>query len=130
MFFKIVIVTIIIIIIIIITIIMIINIINIIIIIIIITIIAKVLNSSLLIRDTLLIDWLIFFFFNVFIYIYTKTILQGRAQVRIFSLRVIKCFSIQEKKFGICKRPCNILFIILSPKKYQDSHFRCKRRDL
>ena len=28
-----------------------------------------------------------------------------------------------EKKFGVSKKPCNILFIISTPTKYQSFHF-------
>ena len=59
-----------------------------------------------------------------------KRILYGRTEIQNFSLGVekyftsehserVKYFSTREEKFHISKRPCNFLFIILTPMIYQ-----------
>ena len=39
--------------------------------------------------------------------------------LRVLKRSLVKLFSTQEEKFRISKRPCNVLFIIYTPMKYQ-----------
>ena len=42
-----------------------------------------------------------------------------RYEISLRVLKMMKYFSTREEKFPISKRPCNVLFIILTPMKYQ-----------
>ena len=73
-----------------------------------------------------------------------KRIFHGRAEIQNFSLSVekflssecskrVKHFSSREEKFCVSKWPCDVLFIIKTPMKYQPFHFKifcCKGADL
>ena len=73
-----------------------------------------------------------------------KRIFHGCTEIQNFSSSVkkfltsecskpVKYFSSREEKFCVSKWPCDILFIIKTPMKYQPFHFKifcCKRADL